>query len=675
MKNILHLFIISSIVSFIIIFLPKQAHSNPCDTIDVIIADAKSNLNNIDTAFYLGFQALEKAINLSCDEKISDSYNVLGVLAWYNNEFRKSIEFSTKSMNYINENNYKAKTANNFANIGLAYLSLGSFDSSLMYYDKALIIREEIDDKKGAVNIILNQGSIYWCQGKYAKSIQLLLETVTYYESIGDSSSISLSLNNIGGFYVELEKYTDAIPYFMKSLKIDEKLNKDQSYGFGNLANLYLGLMKYDSALYYYNKSIEFAKKRNNITNLAEAYNGIGNVYNELNQATKAIEYYENSLKLNNELNNQFAISNNYLGLSKLYLLYPESVNKSILYAKKALEKSIETGSLQKQAEGHELLYEAYKILKDNKKSLYHIEIFTELNDSVFNEEKHKQISELETKYQTEKKEQEIISLQQENEIQIQKVKAQRRLTLLIGSSALLILLIGMIFYLWNKAKQKNIRNELKIKNLLTEQKMLRSQMNPHFIYNSLNSIQSFISSDESYQAEKYLARFAKLMRGILENSRVDFVSLDKEIEVLELYLELEQLRFEKRFTFNFIIDENIESDYVSIPPMLIQPFIENAILHGLKTKTDGILNVTFNENEDYIICCIEDNGIGRKASENNQAAKKYKSLATTITQERLDTLSKELNITASFTIEDKIDENNKPLGTKVILQLPFIET
>lgn len=305
-----------------------------------------------------------------------------------------------------------------------------------------------------------------------------------------------------------------------------------------------------------------------------------------------------------------------------------------------------------------------------------------ERNDSIYNAEKYEAITEIQTKYETEKKDEKIILLQKDNEIKKlqlekskQRTKAQQRLFFAIVFVLFSIALIIWFIYRNYKNKQTINQQKLEYQKVLTEQKMLRSQMNPHFIFNSLNSIQAFISSEQSYEAEKYLARFAKLIRGILENSRADFITLDKEINVLELYLSLEQLRFEKRFTYNINIDNEIEQDFILIPPMLLQPFIENAILHGFNNRTNGLITINIKEKDEFIICEIDDNGIGRKASEENKQKKKYKSLATTITTDRLNALADELQKPAFFIIEDKIDLKTKQAqGTKVIIQIPYTE-
>ena len=168
------------------------------------------------------------------------------------------------------------------------------------------------------------------------------------------------------------------------------------------------------------------------------------------------------------------------------------------------------------------------------------------------------------------------------------------------------------------------------------------------------------------------LAKFAKLIREILQNSRVDSIPLEKEVEVLELYLSLEQLRFSNRFSYRIEMDDNIDEEFVTVPPMLIQPFVENAIIHGFEGLENGVLTIRIHEEDDQIVMEVDDNGIGRQASAENQPEKKHESLATTITQERLDALSQDEEKAASFEIIDKIDpEDQKSLGTKVVIRIP----
>ncbi len=219
------------------------------------------------------------------------------------------------------------------------------------------------------------------------------------------------------------------------------------------------------------------------------------------------------------------------------------------------------------------------------------------------------------------------------------------------------------------------MRTELEKENLETEQRLLRSQMNPHFIFNSMNSIQSYISGNDSFTAMTYLSKFAQLMRNILENSRKSLIVLSDEIDTLELYMELERTRFKKKFDFKITIEPELPVETIYIPPMLIQPFVENSIKHGLRNKQEsGLLEIEFGQNRNFITCVIKDNGIGReKAMELNMGANKpHQSLGMQVTQERLEILSKEKGVNINFEITDLKDKNGGAAGMQVVINIPF---
>jgi two-component system, LytTR family, sensor kinase len=204
----------------------------------------------------------------------------------------------------------------------------------------------------------------------------------------------------------------------------------------------------------------------------------------------------------------------------------------------------------------------------------------------------------------------------------------------------------------------------------------LRSQMNPHFIFNSLNSIHKYIWENKPEDASEYLTKFSKLVRMILENSKEKEVPLADEINLLHLYIELEHRRCNGKFNYSITVDETIDADNVAIPSMLVQPFVENAIWHGLVQKEgDGILNVSFYINTKQLCCTIEDDGIGRDKAMQIKLSKqdKYKSLGLSITSKRVGLLFNETGEAASVEVIDKKDTSGNAAGTKVILMLPLI--
>ena len=198
--------------------------------------------------------------------------------------------------------------------------------------------------------------------------------------------------------------------------------------------------------------------------------------------------------------------------------------------------------------------------------------------------------------------------------------------------------------------------------------------MNPHFIFNTLSSIQSFITKNDSKDAVYYLSKFSKLMRATLENTKKQRIPIKDEIESLQLYMDLEKLRLNNKFDYHIIINDEIDTLFEEIPPMLIQPYIENAIWHGISHKTgSGIIKLTFKlENENLLKCEIEDDGVGRKkAREMKKETRKKKSLGMTITKERLEIINSLKDTKLSVNIIDLID-NNIPTGTKIELFIPL---
>lgn len=247
-----------------------------------------------------------------------------------------------------------------------------------------------------------------------------------------------------------------------------------------------------------------------------------------------------------------------------------------------------------------------------------------------------------------------------------------------------IITIAGLVFALFKwrinrikaKAAEEQKKTQMEKEILELEQKALRLQMNPHFIFNALNSIQSQIGTDNEQAARYYLAKFSRLMRQILDNSRQATITLEEEVNTLENYLLIEKFCNGDRFDYRITVDAALEKDYIKIPPMLLQPFIENAIKHGLKYihEKRGMIEVTFSEKDNFLECTVADNGIGRtKAEEMNQNSKEtyHQSTALLVTQERLDLLQEDKNI-RSLEIIDLYDTAGSALGTKVIVRIPL---
>ena len=275
-------------------------------------------------------------------------------------------------------------------------------------------------------------------------------------------------------------------------------------------------------------------------------------------------------------------------------------------------------------------------------------------------------MAKLHTEYETEKKETAIKNLQITNTASQKIIKQQRWIFVGIAVFLLVTVLYLYNFYRQRLLKEKNKNLESENKKLKLEQKALQFQLNPHFIYNSIANLQGLISREKKQTANAYLLSFSKLIRNILELNRKDFISLLEEIDSLENYIKLQQIRYEN--TFDYIIDTGIlDTECIEVPPMLLQPFVENSIEHGVKNiDYPGLLHIQFKAKNNQLLIIITDNG----KSNNNALNKSKQSLSSVITQERLDILYNWENEQAGFKTRNLSDEGKN--GYEVMLYIPL---
>lgn len=243
---------------------------------------------------------------------------------------------------------------------------------------------------------------------------------------------------------------------------------------------------------------------------------------------------------------------------------------------------------------------------------------------------------------------------------------------LLILAVIVFLVIIGIrwrINYIRRKEKEQN---DLQQKFAQLEMKALRSQMNPHFIFNAINSIQHYVLTSEKELANKYLVKFSQLMRNILDLSKQELISLKDELETVGLYLDIESLRFNNAFSFSISVSPDVSVSDIRLPPLIIQPFVENAIWHGLLLREGNKkLEITVSREENVLVIKIDDNGIGRQAAQKfSNKELKRRSFGMDITQDRLNVLEQVFGISISFYVQDKTDKDGIPLGTAVFINI-----
>jgi tetratricopeptide (TPR) repeat protein len=509
-------------------------------------------------------------------------------------------------------------------------------------------------------------------------------------EQYGEKSDIATSLSNIGVLYSNQHDTANALSFFKRANEINIEIKNYASLGntSNNIGTIYLDKNQNDSAQFYYEIALDNYTKVGNGRGIAVALQNLESVQNNLKNYKNSLEYYAQAQEVLIQINDNISLSSLYLNIGRSYISLKDFYNAKI-NLDKGLKIACEINSQEWIKTAYRNYYEMYNAMGNYKEALIYHEQYVNLKDSLFNLETNNQLLEIEKKYETEKKEKEIITLSTEveqektqNELNKLKIKQNELATsrLTIGIIALIIVsgLLYILFVIKKKSNEKLTlaNDELEIEKQNIELKALKAQINPHFIFNSLNSIQKHIMDNSKELAQEYLIKFGKIMRSTLENSEEKAIPINDEKELLEMYVELEAKRLKNGINFKIIIDENIDIYNLIIPPMLLQPFIENSIKHGIANlNKKGEINLKMEQDEENIVYTITDNGIGRSASalqKEKSVQTKHRSMGMEITQNRLRNIWKKYGEQHEIQIADLTDDAGKPLGTSVKLILPL---
>ncbi len=547
------------------------------------------------------------------------------------NDFNRSFEEATIAIDKSRkqgENDLFAKTA---LFLGKYHLRTGLFKESLDYFTKTIDIAAHYKLTGIATRAYEGQSQVYLSLGEikeYQKALRSLIKAATEEK---DQVYLETGYFRLGSSYLDMDhnfRLGDSL--LRKCTEISLKL-KDTSFTTLSLANrgwnFYLE-KSYDSSLYYYNKSLKYSLPGRRFAASANSLGNIGTIYRDLGNRKLALENYKKAISHAKKDNDYYNLAWVYKDMSDMYL--------------KA---------------------------RDTSKAYLAFVQYKQFNDSSIVKKSTQGLSDARVRYEAEThaKEIELLSL---------KLKNQR--ILIYGISGTLILVLIIVILLFSRARIKASRRISEMNRKISEitQANLRQQMNPHFIFNTLNSIQYYMYQHDKLATNVYLTKFSSLMRKVLENSQHTSVPVAEELDALNLYLELESLRFKDKFDYEITVDEDIDTLMHKVPAMLIQPYVENSISHGLMPKEGkGSIKIDLKLKEEKIVCTIEDNGIGREAAQERKKLRtdNHNSLGTQIVSSRLDLVSALYGTSLKTIYTDLKDENGGPGGTRVELHIPVI--
>lgn len=562
----------------------------------------------------------------------------------------------------------------------------------LSYANEALTIAGKINYPVGKIRATNCIGNYYFQQDIYDKAIEYYTQALTLAEKRKDDNNIIISKSNIANVFAHTKKQEKAIPLFRECdailVKRGDSLVQNRAAILTNLATAYSSINKHDSAIYIYNKVFGICNKINSDFGITLTLSNLANEYYLVKQYPKALEMAEKTLKLLDKNHMDFLRASVYKSLGTTYIELNQP-QKGIDYLTKCIALSRQINDQEVMVEVYQKLHKAYYATGNYRDAYTYAINYINLNDSIFGLQKEKAINEINTKYETEKKENAIKELTQEKTIS--DLQSQRKTVLIYSILGGILALALLSYFLFTRYKTKKQNELLKIqldeaqktleaekKAAESELKALKSQMNPHFIFNALNSIQEQFMYGDKLKGNEQLGNFTYLTRQILTVSGKKQIPLSTEIEILNKYLELEKMRFQNDFEYQVTFSDQIDEDYTQLPPMLIQPFAENSIKHGLLHK-QGLkkLNIHFelSANEDFLLCTIEDNGIGRKKSAEikQENLTRHASFSTTAIEQRLELLNKNLKLNHLIEYTDLIDENGMAAGTRVIVKIPLV--
>ena len=655
-----------------------------------------------DSAIWYANQAYYEAVNLHYHKGVAEALQNLGAIARYRNDF-------STAENYLRRSIIQFEKIHDFENYSWAQITLGfclycqgKFSEANAEYERAIPFYVKKNNKERQSMVFRLISLTYSARGYNEKAFENTLQALRITNKLSDVRGVISSPENMANLYKNADEPEKALTYFRLAAQ-KAKTNNPVRYS-RLMGDINLILNQLDSSKYYYQESYRYVTLGTTDTiirkrSLSYTNVGIAKVYLKQHKYDSAIAKAKNSLPFFENGNDQISIMTIINLLAKCYEA-KQYFSTSFLYAKRLFNIARQTGSRPFLRDAYELYWQLYdrqgKTDSAYKYSLQYIAI----KDSILSDEYRRNIALSEMRSKDEQQKIKISLLQKDQQLSHEKLSLQQqtlkseslmRYTLIASTAAFILIALFILrnVNLKRKNEKQHLEYQLELQQLENKKKALefqqratelemqalRAQMNPHFIFNCLSSINRFILINKTEEASDYLTKFSRLIRMALHNSEKPLITLENDLEALRLYLDLERLRFKNAFNYSVTFINTIDINAVYIPPMLIQPFAENAIWHGLMHKKGiGCLEIQLCAEKKILTCAIVDNGIGRNlaATLNSRSAEKNKSMGVDITAGRLALLNKSEKEEVALHIEDLVNQEGIGCGTKVILTIPY---
>lgn len=755
-------YLLNKIVISLIFIVSTTTHSfgqrQNTDSLISLLRTAKADTNKVNLLYRLA-------------DSFTDAEPNKGVI--YANQ---GLELSKKII-------FKKGQGNCLNALGLAYFQMGKYDTALIHFEHRHEIVKEMHDSLGIAGVYDNIGVICIHRGEIEKALELRKKANRIYASLNERSLLASGYTWIGNIYKEKGEYTIALENYLKALKIYEEENDEKNIGYPllNISSIYRYLKQYEQAKKYateaksiyaktnyakgtgvslyrlaliyfdekdYDNAIRYAKDAKQIfEEIQDIYFQslvnltLGRCYRSMGQNELALKYFNDDLPIATQIGDKELISSVLENIGTIYVDNGD-YSEALRYMRKSEKILIEINDRRSLQEMSVNFIELYSRINQPDSVVKYLQLYRQLSDSLFSEQISSSVAEMQAKYETEKKDKEILALNLEDQkkknnilrlqnanditnlklqnsiienetktqslnlskeeqekqqarieiyklneekhiqaIQEEKDKEQRTIVYLIVGFVVVsfIMLLSFLNFRNKEKREQAILNQkatdLSLKVTENHLKALRSQMNPHFIFNCVDSIERLLDAAKIEESKICLLNFSTLTRRVLENSMKRRIPLSEEVETLKIYMELENRRFRNPFTFSILIRPEIDAPTTLIPPLILQPFVENSIKHGFRDpEKPSHITIEVLKEDETLICIVEDNGVGRKQCMNIRPLSGFKkeSVGMKLTGERLQLISELKKTNAYFLVDDLEDTFNNPQGTRVKVYLPY---
>ncbi|MGB3774729.1 MAG: tetratricopeptide repeat protein [Leeuwenhoekiella sp.] len=650
--------------------------------------------------------------------------DLLNEIAWYQcfNNANEGLKMAEQAILLSTELQDEQRLVKSYSRKAVNLNTLGKDSLALALYDKIINIHKYRGDSVSVARTAFNKGIVYFNRSDYLHSTANYQRALSIFQSERDSLIIAKIYNSIGINQMTLTNYPQALSNYLHAARIYERAGKTESLDYANIMSN-MGLLQarlgdLREAFTYQSQALTFFKKLGQKENIANALTNLGNISQDENHPDDALAYYTEALVLMREVGSKIGIANALCNIGVTYILKGEYY-RSIKYLDSIRPIYKEVSNSNNLAQLHHNLGKAYAQLyrKENDKSFLIIaeshfrestglattsgvlniaqeawehlgntlslskkyeEAFKAnkmamlLKDSLNMLSQKEETARLEAAYSYAHKEDALRASQQERQAMAQQEidRQKSHKNFLIFGALMASLALITILYLNKRKRQARQHMELaehRLKISETQLKALQAQLNPHFMFNSMNAVSAFILNKNPGEALDYLAKIAGLIRKTLQNSEEQFIDLEEEVQFMHDYISLEMMRSVSTITYAINIDKNLDPTNTLIPPAILQPFIENSIWHGPGSDNKPVyIEVSITNIDSHLFCVVEDNGVGRKSNNGGQLAK-HISMGFKIAQSRIEIINRLYNIDASLVVIDKEE------GLRIEMKLPYL--